>query len=231
MQKEFLVNIKGDKGDKGDANTLRIGAVVTGETGTPASAVISGTAPDQTLSLTLPRGEKGETGAGQKWEEIENLPATFPPLTHTHTVAQVTGLDAALTGKAPAVHSHALSQVNGLDAALAEKAQSIHSHETSQVAGLDAALVALESRQKVWGGLVGGQSDTQGLFTVSHSLKVTPKWVQTALKSQSNETKNQLFRLLVWGQTSTGVTLRLYNTVDGTPVQNNWVEFYLTVGA
>lgn len=57
---------KGDKGDKGDTgdtvpNTLTIGTVEGGET---ASATITGTAPNQFLNLVLPKGDKGDTGAG-----------------------------------------------------------------------------------------------------------------------------------------------------------------------
>lgn len=35
----------------------------------------------------------------------------YAPISHTHTTAQVTGLDGALAGKAASVHSHAASQV------------------------------------------------------------------------------------------------------------------------
>ena len=41
---------------------------------------------------------------------------------HTHTTAQVTGLDAKLNAKADAAHTHTTAQVSGLDAALAQKA-------------------------------------------------------------------------------------------------------------
>ena len=46
----------GPKGDTGPANTLRIGTVTKGE---EPSADITGTAPDQTLNLVLPQGDKG----------------------------------------------------------------------------------------------------------------------------------------------------------------------------
>lgn len=51
---------QGPKGPKGDPNTLSIGSV---SSGTTASATITGTAPNQTLNLVLPKGEKGDTGA------------------------------------------------------------------------------------------------------------------------------------------------------------------------
>lgn len=50
---------KGERGDIGPANTLRIGSVTSGTT---AEAHIGGTAPNQTLSLVLPRGERGPQG-------------------------------------------------------------------------------------------------------------------------------------------------------------------------
>lgn len=40
---------------------------------------------------------------------------------HTHTTAQVTGLDTALAGKAPTSHTHTTAQITGLDTALATK--------------------------------------------------------------------------------------------------------------
>lgn len=51
--------LKGDQGDTGPANTLSIGSVTGGDT---ADASITGTAPDQTLNLILPKGEKGDPG-------------------------------------------------------------------------------------------------------------------------------------------------------------------------
>ena len=50
---------QGPTGLTGPANELTIGTVLNGST---AAASITGAAPHQTLNLTLPRGEKGETG-------------------------------------------------------------------------------------------------------------------------------------------------------------------------
>jgi hypothetical protein len=49
-------------GPAGPANSLAIGTVTTGAAGSSASAVITGTAPSQTLSLTIPRGDQGIQG-------------------------------------------------------------------------------------------------------------------------------------------------------------------------
>lgn len=53
----------GPAGPSGPANSLAIGTVGTGAAGSSASATITGTAPSQTLNLTIPRGNTGATGA------------------------------------------------------------------------------------------------------------------------------------------------------------------------
>ena len=55
--------------------------------------------------------------------------------THTHTTAQVTGLDAKLNAKADAAHTHATAQVAGLDAALAAKADAADVYTKAEVDG------------------------------------------------------------------------------------------------
>jgi hypothetical protein len=52
----------GATGAAGPANSLSIGTVTTGAAGSSASATITGTAPNQTLSLTIPRGDTGAQG-------------------------------------------------------------------------------------------------------------------------------------------------------------------------
>lgn len=49
----------GTSGATGPANTLGIGTVSTGAAGSNAAATISGSAPSQTLNLTIPRGNAG----------------------------------------------------------------------------------------------------------------------------------------------------------------------------
>ncbi|MCC8352502.1 hypothetical protein [Bacillus sp. AF23] len=45
-----------------------------------------------------------------KWADVTGKPSTFPPSSHTHTIANVTGLQTALDGKLTA--SKAASQAN-----------------------------------------------------------------------------------------------------------------------
>ena len=74
-----LKGAKGDKGDKGDAGAkgadgvtpnISIGTVTTGAAGTNASATISGTTPNLTLNLTIPKGDKGDKGAASSNSNI-----------------------------------------------------------------------------------------------------------------------------------------------------------------
>ncbi|PIS66284.1 hypothetical protein AZH46_04135 [Corynebacterium striatum] len=80
-------------------------------------------------SLTGPPGPKGDTGSVENvswddisgkpdlastWEQVKGKPATYPPAPHTHTTAQVTGLDDALAGKADKGHKHKVEDVDGL---------------------------------------------------------------------------------------------------------------------
>ena len=79
------VNIKGDKGDKGDKGekgdtgtkgadgqtpNISIGTVNTGAAGTNASATITGTTPNLTLNLTIPKGDKGTNGVNGQTPKI-----------------------------------------------------------------------------------------------------------------------------------------------------------------
>ncbi len=45
------------------------------------------------------------------WNTLVNKPATFAPSAHTHAEADVTGLTAALAGKANSVHTHVLADI------------------------------------------------------------------------------------------------------------------------
>ena len=55
------------------------------------------------------------------WTNVTGKPSTFTPEAHTHTIANVTGLQAALDGKAASSHSHAIANVTGLQTALDAK--------------------------------------------------------------------------------------------------------------
>lgn len=79
---------------------LDIGTVATGAAGSSASATIVGDPGAQVLNLTIPRGDPGSAGS-VAWADVTGKPSTFTPSAHTHAIADVTSLQAALDGKQP----------------------------------------------------------------------------------------------------------------------------------
>ena len=90
------VGATGSTGATGPANSLAIGAVSTGAAGSNASATITGTAPSQTLDLTIPRGDKGDTG-----DTGATGPANSLAIGAVSTGAAGSNADATITGTAP----------------------------------------------------------------------------------------------------------------------------------
>ena len=82
--------IQGERGPSGPANTLSIGTV---EKGADAEATITGTAPNQTLNLVLPKGDKGDSGqAGAQGVGIASIDKTSTSgLVDTYTITYTDG--------------------------------------------------------------------------------------------------------------------------------------------
>ena len=68
------------------------------------------------------------------WQQIK---AKFAEASHTHAIADTTGLQAALDGKAAVGHKHVIADVTGLQAALDAKAST--GTATTDAAGLMSA--------------------------------------------------------------------------------------------
>ena len=60
---------------------------------------------------------------------------------HTHTIANVTGLQSALDGKAASSHTHAIANVTGLQTALDGKAASAHTHGDADITSIAASKI------------------------------------------------------------------------------------------
>lgn len=129
---ESLVGPKGDDSEvPGPPNVLSIGDVTTGDAGSEAAATITGTAPEQVLGLTIPRGDKGDPGdkgdastvpgptgktayqyaqdAGFEGTEQEFADAQLPDTVTWQNI------DDKPTEYPPTVHNHTLEEVDGLD--------------------------------------------------------------------------------------------------------------------
>jgi hypothetical protein len=82
-------------------------------------------------------------------ETLKDLESATAPATHTHVIADVTGLQTALddldTGKADVSHTHAESDITGLVSDLAGKAAAVHTHAISDVTSLQSTLDAKET--------------------------------------------------------------------------------------
>lgn len=105
------VNIKGAKGDKGDKGekgdtgakgadgktpNITIGTVTTGAAGTNASATISGTTPNLTLDLTIPKGDKGSNGINGQTPKI-SIGTVTTGAAGSSASAEITGTTPNLT--------------------------------------------------------------------------------------------------------------------------------------
>ena len=105
------VNIKGAKGDKGDKGekgdtgakgadgqtpNISIGTVNTGAAGTNASATITGTTPNLTLNLTIPKGDKGNNGVNGQTPKI-SIGTVTTGAAGSSASAEITGTTPNLT--------------------------------------------------------------------------------------------------------------------------------------
>ena len=106
---------------------------------------------------------------------------------HGHAIADVSGLQTALDGKASSTHSHAISDVSGLQTALDGKAASSHTHSISNVSGLQTALdgKAASSHSHAIADVSGLQTALDGKASTSHNHSLS-SLIGVSLSSPSN---------------------------------------------
>lgn len=82
---------------------------------------------------SIPVSISGLAGGASEvsWNDVSGKPTTFPPATHNHAVADVTGLQAALDGKADSPHTHTIAQVTGLQAIINDLTARIEALESA----------------------------------------------------------------------------------------------------
>jgi len=103
---------------KHDGKTVGVGLLAIDFVGSGVDVVSTG---EQQYKVTIT-----DTGSLVTWASLSGKPSTFPPATHQHTIAQVTGLQTALDGKQPKGSYATTAQLGAkLDAATytAEKAK------------------------------------------------------------------------------------------------------------
>jgi hypothetical protein len=113
------------------------------------------------FNFTLKRGVSGEDTLFPQttWTQVLNKPTTFTPTAHTHAIADVTGLQTTLDGKAETSHTHTIANVTGLQTALDNKAATSHTHGNIQNNGtITATAVAIESGDTI---LIANNNNSQ----------------------------------------------------------------------
>jgi hypothetical protein len=117
-------------------------------------------------------------GGVTSYEDLTDIPSTFPPDAHTHEIADTTGLQASLDGKqaagsyAESAHTHAISDTTGLQTALDAKASSSHTHAAADITSGTLALARIPT---------GTTSSTVALGNHTHSNYATTSGGITAI--------------------------------------------------
>ena len=98
------------------------------------------------IPTTLPASDvsdwaKAASKPSYTWTEIGSKPDTFVPSAHSHAIADVTGLQVALNGKAASSHTHAISEVTNLQSTLDGKAAKSHTHGDADITSVAASKI------------------------------------------------------------------------------------------
>lgn len=118
----------------------------TGAAGQALTANFRKTADDMATAnaaISALQSDKADAAHTHTIADITSLQATLDAkaaASHAHTIADVTSLQTALDGKALASHSHVIADITSLQAALDGKAATSHTHAIADTTGLQAAL-------------------------------------------------------------------------------------------
>ena len=127
----------------------------------------------------------GITGTLSSQTDLQSALDGKAATSHSHIIADVTGLQTALDGKqaagsyAAATHSHIISDVTGLQTALDGKAATSHTHTVSQITDLTASATELNYTDGVTSAI---QTQLDGKAASSHTHTIANvTGLQTAL--------------------------------------------------
>jgi len=127
--------------------------------------------------------------------------------THTHAIADTTGLQAALDGKAAVGHKHVIADVDGLQAALDSKANTNGYYTTLAAGAADALMV--DPSESTWSRRT---STGSGMARVESVQGAAVVWNQLALTNGAATTR--------WGLTTTMDPSTGIVTIAGTATQS-----------
>lgn len=104
---------------------------------------------------------------------------------HTHSTAQITGLDSALAGKAPTSHTHTIANVTNLQSALDGKAAVSHGHSAATTSA--AGFMSVADKSKLDGVAIGANKTIVDSSLSSTSVNpVQNKVVNSALAEKAS---------------------------------------------
>ena len=117
----------------------------------------------------------------------------FAASSHTHTIANITGLQAELDGKALASHTHTIANITNLQTELDGKAAVLHTHGIGAITGLQAELDALQA-----------DIDTRAIILHTHAIQDVTN-LQTELDALAADiAAGDTTKVLKAGDTMTG---------------------------
>ena len=133
------------------------------------------------------------------WDKVTGKPSTFAPSSHTHTIANVTGLQAALDGKSNNGHTHddRYYTETEMDTKLSGKANSSHGHTSFNICGENTIKTIADDTAANWAsksnsihfynttGLLNGQPSQYGfLFNMAYgTADIHQIWTQQSTGS------------------------------------------------
>ena len=74
------------------------------------------------------------------WDTLQGKPTVFTPSAHSHTIANITGLQGQLDSKASSSHTHSIANISNLQSQLDSKASASHTHAISAITNLTTEL-------------------------------------------------------------------------------------------
>lgn len=126
-------------------------------------------------------------------------------ISHTHTISSISDLQTALDGKASNAHTHTIGNITGLPEALSLKADVTHTHTIANVTGLQTALDGKSAISHLHTGVYAPVTHSHGISDVTG--------LQTALDGKAS-TASLNGKLDLAGGTMTGGLVFALNDTD-----------------
>ena len=126
-----------------------------------------------------------EVATSGSYDDLTDKPTSMSPTAHTHAQSDITGLAAALSGKASTNHTHAQDDITGLADALAGKASSSHTHGAATTTAN--GMMSAADKTKLDGIATGANKTVvDSAMSATSTNPVQNKVINTALSGKAN---------------------------------------------